>query len=799
MTSITMGGFGFYGTLSLTVLGKSAQHIHCALLHHATQRRIEVTFVYAFNVRQDRKELWRQLQIISAKVAAPWICLGDFNVVLKMEERLGSDHIHLVDMQEFGQCLDSCGLADHPATGCQFTWNNKQGNGLRLAKLDRILASQQWFCSYPSTASFLNVGISDHSSCLVKLADNSHIRRNFRLKGFLKEIHVASFTNLPARATEAQQALLSCQAQLQTSPMDPLLHAKEKALLTEYLLIKKVELQALSQRAKVHELKSDDLGTRFFYARIATRKTRNNIGTILDDSGRLCTGTQEVAQGFVSYYESLLGTSSPVMPLPEDLFESNLVPTESCAYLVKLVLLREILDALKSIDRNKSPSIDGYSSGFFLDAWSEVGPDFKAVVLEFFQTGVMPRAVNSTMLVLIPKLDTPSTVRDFRPIACCTTFYKVVSKILANKLKATLDSVIGPEQAAFVVDRDIFDNTMVAHELVSKYGGAYLTPRCLLKVDIRKAFDSVNWEFLRNYDLLVFTRGDLPSVAAVASYLETFNRLSGLQANPSNTWFSSGDFPFRYLGLPLFNARITKDMYQPLLDKIKDKIMHWANKNLSYAGGMGIKEVLSWNSAQMTKWVWKLLFKPGWLWSRWVTQYILKGRDIWHAQSSISHSWYWNNVIKMKELLLEISGGPEQALALLVMCTSRLRFDVSLIYELIRPRSSVVSWAPLVYDKGCHPKHSFIGMLALHDKLPSIDQLISRGIMLINRCSLCLRQCENITHFFFNCEFSTQVWGIVVVRLHLQGGTFELQATVNALLNARRNSLHNAGFLAAIY
>ncbi|XP_074264108.1 uncharacterized protein LOC141586698 [Silene latifolia] len=144
-------------------------------------------------------------------------------------------------MQEFGQCLDSCGLADHPATGCQFTWNNKQGNGLRWAKLDRILASQQWFCSFPSTASFLNAGISDHSPCLVNIADNSHVRRNFRylncwalspsfqacvqagwsqdyfggkikslfqklkrLKGFLKEIHVASFTNLPARVTEAQ-------------------------------------------------------------------------------------------------------------------------------------------------------------------------------------------------------------------------------------------------------------------------------------------------------------------------------------------------------------------------------------------------------------------------------------------------------------------------------------------------------------------------------------------------------------------------------------------------------------------
>ncbi|XP_074305172.1 uncharacterized protein LOC141640184 [Silene latifolia] len=272
-------------------------------------------------------------------------------------------------------------------------------------------------------------------------------------------------------------------------------------------------------------------------------------------------------------------------------------------------------------------------------------------------------------------------------------------------------------------------------------------------------------------DLLVFTRGVFP---VLLQLLLVWKLLICFQG------FSAGEFPFRYLGLPLFNARITKDIYQPLLDKIKERIMHWANKTLSYAveGGMGIKEVLSWNSAQMTKWVWKLLFKPTCLWSRWVTQYILKGGDIWHAKSSISHSWYWNNVIKMKDLLLDISGGPGQALDLLVISTTRLRFDVAAIYDLIRPHGSVVPWASLVHDKGCYPKHSFTGMLALHDKLPSIDKLNTRGIVLVNQCVLCLRQCEDTRHLFFIFEFFARIWAAVAAGLHIQVNSFELHETV---------------------
>ncbi|XP_074291961.1 uncharacterized protein LOC141618783 [Silene latifolia] len=492
-----------------------------------------------------------------------------------------------------------------------------------------------------------------------------------------------------------------------------------------------------------------------------------------------------------------------------------------------------------------------------------------------------------------------------RPIACCTTFYKVISKILANRLKQVLDSIVGPEQAAFVADRDIFDNTMLAHELVSKYGRAYLTPRCLLKVDIRKAFDSVNWTFLKDCmlylyfpsafvdwvmacitspyysllingevqgffpgkcglrqsdplspylfvlclkvlsrllrtlpkvknfsyhpkcvqlnlthlifadDLLVFTRGDLPSVKVVSDSIDQFSMLSGLVANPSKTdlyfggvaadvkdlilattGFSEGKFPFRYLGLPLFNARITQDMYQPLLDKLKASIQHWANKNLSYAGKtLLVNSVIFglnnfWGASILfPKVVIKKINKicNDFLWGisdgtrRWVQTYVLKGQSIWLARQTISNSWYWNNVVKMKDLLLNIAGSSTLAMQLLERCTHHARFDTNAACDLVRSRRE--------------PALAFYCSL---QSLPTVAKLITRGLFLANRCVLCECSMEDTHHVFFNCPYSRQVWAAVATWVHLPL-SFSLDTIVQVFLSEFRNGKKKACLMASFH
>ncbi|XP_074287916.1 uncharacterized protein LOC141613078 [Silene latifolia] len=201
----------------------------------------------------------------------------------------------------------------------------------------------------------------------------------------------------------------------------------------------------------------------------------------------------------------------------------------------------------------------------------------------------------------------------------------------------------------------------------------------------------------------------------------------------------------------------------------------------------------------MTKWVWKLLFKPQCLWSRWVQNYVLKGRDIWSATATISQSWYWNNVVRMKDLLLDLTGNAGQALLMLESCSPQLKYSTAMYYNALRTRHDTVTWAPLVHGKGCHPKHSFTGVLLMHNTLPTTDQLVSRGIVMVNRCSLCKFQVEDLHHNFFSCGYSTKVLSIIANWLVINVGFTELQEVIQTFLSLRLSRKQQAGFMAMVY
>ncbi|XP_074301604.1 uncharacterized protein LOC141633006 [Silene latifolia] len=121
------------------------------------------------------------------------------------------------------------------------------------------------------------------------------------------------------------------------------------------------------------------------------------------------------------------------------------------------------------------------------------------------------------------------------------------------------------------------------------------------------------------------------------------------------------------------------------------------------------------------------------------------------------------------------------------------------MYGYIRTRRPVVPWAPLIHGIGCHPKHSFTGMMVMNDGLPTVDKLISRGMCFINRCALCERSCEDIPHLFFNCEFSKQVLTTDASRVLMPLDSFSLDSIMQAILPTRRNVKFYTSLLATIY
>lgn len=106
------------------------------------------------------------------------------------------------------------------------------------------------------------------------------------------------------------------------------------------------------------------------------------------------------------------------------------------------------------------------------------------------------RSVNTTLLTLLPKGSAATTIKDYRPIACCTVLYKIISKLMTSRMSCVMSYLVNEEQTAFVPGRFIHDNTILAQELIRGYGRKRLSSRCMIKMDLQKAYDSIHWGFV---------------------------------------------------------------------------------------------------------------------------------------------------------------------------------------------------------------------------------------------------------------------------------------------------------------
>ncbi|KAL4377090.1 hypothetical protein GQ457_02G030170 [Hibiscus cannabinus] len=153
--------------------------------------------------------------------------------------------------------------------------------------------------------------------------------------------------------------------------------------------------------------------------------------------------------------------------------------------------MEEVKTAAFSMGADKAPRPDGFPGCFYHSFWDIIKDDMFAMVSSFFSSGFLDYELNNTNIVLIPKKSNPCEIQHFRPISLCNFSMKVITKILASRLKKFLPDVISPQQSAFVDGRLIQDNIILAHEAFHAIKRARKGSKGVmaLKIDMEKAYD----------------------------------------------------------------------------------------------------------------------------------------------------------------------------------------------------------------------------------------------------------------------------------------------------------------------
>ncbi|XP_062114042.1 uncharacterized protein LOC133825062 [Humulus lupulus] len=385
--------------------------------------------------------------------------------------------------------------------GSYFTWTNNQDGLERIySKIDHALIDEDWLDVFPqSVAVFQWEVVSDHCSCTVS---------NISLKSMGTKLF--RYYNFWSNHPDFKQIVLkSWKAPMQSSGLKAiftrLIHLKHhlKKLNRDGFGVVGLGYHVALEALQTAQFQAQEKPLDFQLQEAAKEKRRkadNSIASYTNDNGLLVDDFKEVVSHFTEHFKSHLGSPSSASGVVDQSYIDlgSKLSVEQQLYLLKPFSTKEIKAALFSIPNTKSPGPDGYGSGFFKTMWKDIGQDICSAITHGFSTGHFPKELHETTLSLIPKVSNPARASDYMPIACCSTLYKVMAKLLCSRLVVVLPYLVQSNQGVFVRGRSIAHNIMILQDLIKNYSRAITSPRCAIKIDISKAYDTVDWLFLVN-------------------------------------------------------------------------------------------------------------------------------------------------------------------------------------------------------------------------------------------------------------------------------------------------------------
>jgi hypothetical protein len=216
------------------------------------------------------------------------------------------------------------------------------------------------------------------------------------------------------------------------------------------------------QCAAIKWVTDGDICSRFFHAHAAIKHRKNSIATLTDDNGITLFEHEHKSGLLWDAFKCRLG-SSDFSGIGFDLSEL-LTSNEQLHELDSPFTKLEIDSIIKLLPSDKSPGLDGFNTNFIKKCWHVIAPDFYDLCDKFYQGEVCLRSINVSFIVLIPKMENPQKVGDYRPISLLNNSMKILTKLLANRLQPFMSRLIHKNQYGFIKGRSIQDCLAWAYE-----------------------------------------------------------------------------------------------------------------------------------------------------------------------------------------------------------------------------------------------------------------------------------------------------------------------------------------------
>ncbi|RVX20225.1 Transposon TX1 uncharacterized 149 kDa protein [Vitis vinifera] len=425
------------------------------------------------NLEEAKKEdFWEELGAIRGLWEDPWCIGGDFNAVRYPEERRNAPRL-TADMRRFSEVIGELGLRDIPLAGAI----SQSALPRLVSDHNPIILEAGGFSSGKSPFRFENMWLKiEGFKDLVKSWWNGYSVEGFSshciaeklkaLKKDLKKWNKEVVGNVSFNRAEALSRLQQWEAKENENALTPEDLEAKNLDLEEYKKWALLEETSWRQKSREIWLREGDKNTKYFH-KMANARARRNFLSKIKVNGVYLSSLAEIKEGVCNAYQTLLSDPGDWRPSINGLNFKEL--GEGLASSLEVMFSEEeIFAALSSFCGDKAP---------VLPPWT-------------FQ-----RSLNSTFLLLIPKKEGTEDLKDFRPISLVGSVYKLLAKVLANRLKTVMGEVISDSQHAFVHGRQILDAVLIANEALDSRLKDNI-PGLLLKMDIEKAFDHVNWNFL---------------------------------------------------------------------------------------------------------------------------------------------------------------------------------------------------------------------------------------------------------------------------------------------------------------